>query len=349
MIMGFRPKHAVPLSSITVFGGSIANNLSNMKKRHPTADRGIISWPVIFAVEPVGMIGALIGTFLNKIIPEGILALMLTLFLGLISYIIFRRAYQMSKNEISILEHCDNFTSADSNNSDKNAKVLELSNYVELEESLHKNNKPKVISNKSSLSSQSCENVEIEISGDIEYQKSIIKFDQSNFACCQQSEYVLNPKRIISEQQQERNKEDKILRPSSLIFGVTVIVVMFINIMKGGEAFPSPLGIGCGSIGFWCANLLMISWLFIVFLHAHIYLAAKIEEKDRLGSGYACISESDMKWDSTSIMIFPAVSGIAGFFGGMFGIGCGIMKVRKLMVIIIVFVSLSGYYIFLSL
>jgi len=39
LIMGFTPKHAIPLSNITVLGGALANMLLNVKKRHPLADR----------------------------------------------------------------------------------------------------------------------------------------------------------------------------------------------------------------------------------------------------------------------------------------------------------------------
>lgn len=39
LVLGFLPKHAIPLSNVTVFGGAIANTWSNVRKRHPCADR----------------------------------------------------------------------------------------------------------------------------------------------------------------------------------------------------------------------------------------------------------------------------------------------------------------------
>jgi hypothetical protein len=39
LVMGFLPKHAIPLSNVTVFGGAIANMFVNVRKRHPDADR----------------------------------------------------------------------------------------------------------------------------------------------------------------------------------------------------------------------------------------------------------------------------------------------------------------------
>lgn len=39
LVMGFTPKHAIPLSNITVLGGGLANMALNLSKRHPFADR----------------------------------------------------------------------------------------------------------------------------------------------------------------------------------------------------------------------------------------------------------------------------------------------------------------------
>lgn len=39
LVLGFLPKHAIPLSNISVFGGAIANTWINVGRRHPRADR----------------------------------------------------------------------------------------------------------------------------------------------------------------------------------------------------------------------------------------------------------------------------------------------------------------------
>lgn len=39
LVLGFLPKHAIPLSNVTVFGGAVANTWWNIKRRHPSADR----------------------------------------------------------------------------------------------------------------------------------------------------------------------------------------------------------------------------------------------------------------------------------------------------------------------
>ena len=294
--MGFRPKHAIPLSSITVCGGSVANTLLNIRKRHPLADRPIVDWDLVFAVEPLGLVGALLGTFLNKIIREGFLGLMLIVFLGIISHITFKRAMDMYYKENQRILSDIYVVSSPSALSSYSFDENQVMNYVNAD-GTHGNTQSSNVSR--TLPPMNNDNL------NSSYGPSMLSFEQ--------------------EQHIMEDNERQILRPSALIFGTTVIVVLFINIMKGGEAFPSPLGFSCGSPEFWCANLLMFIWLFIVYLHARVYLMGKIQQKDRIGFTYV---EGDIHWDSSSVVIFPLVSSLSGFFAGMFGIGGGVIKVR---------------------
>ena len=69
LVLGFTPKHAIPLSNITVFGGALANTLLNARKRHPLANRPLVDWDLILVMEPLTIAGALLGAFLNKLLP----------------------------------------------------------------------------------------------------------------------------------------------------------------------------------------------------------------------------------------------------------------------------------------
>jgi hypothetical protein len=42
------------------------------------------------------------------------------------------------------------------------------------------------------------------------------------------------------------------------------VVVLLVNILKGGGAFASPLGITCGSIAFWLSTVFILVWLLVV-------------------------------------------------------------------------------------
>lgn len=119
-------------------------------------------------------------------------------------------------------------------------------------------------------------------------------------------------------------EEEKHVPRSHIALLVTLfIVVLLINILKGGGAFPSPLGIKCGSFAFWTAEIFTLLWIAVLSLKARRQLVTRTREKRE--SGYTYL-EGDIVWDERSTVVYPAVCGAAGFFAGMFGVGGGIVK-----------------------
>mmetsp|Transcript_21543 Transcript_21543/g.33793 ORF Transcript_21543/g.33793 Transcript_21543/m.33793 type:complete len:300 (+) Transcript_21543:3-902(+) len=104
---------------------------------------------------------------------------------------------------------------------------------------------------------------------------------------------------------------------------VTFAVILFANLLKGGGAFHSPLGIRCGSPSFWASNATMILWILIVSIFARSYLVRRCDIKERCNYPYV---EGDIKWDARATIVYPLVCTAAGFFAGMFGVGGGIVK-----------------------
>jgi len=100
------------------------------------------------------------------------------------------------------------------------------------------------------------------------------------------------------------------------ILVILFVVVLTINLLKGGGAFPSPLGIRCGSNGFWISNAAMLGWIVIISLFCRQYLIQRCERKERCGYKYV---EGDIKWDRRATLVYPCICCFAGFFAGMFG------------------------------
>ena len=63
----------------------------------------------------------------------------------------------------------------------------------------------------------------------------------------------------------------------------TFAVVLAVNLLKGGGAFQSSLGIRCGSRGFWLANGAKVLWILLVSVFARDYLVRRHEIKERCG------------------------------------------------------------------
>merc|ERR1712153_200458 len=83
MVCGFPAKLAIPLSNVTIFGGSISNCFLNLQKRHPSANRPLIDFDLVNVMEPLTIAGAIIGSLLNKLLPGWLITLMLVVVLGL--------------------------------------------------------------------------------------------------------------------------------------------------------------------------------------------------------------------------------------------------------------------------
>jgi len=109
------------------------------------------------------------------------------------------------------------------------------------------------------------------------------------------------------------------------VLSILFAAIMIMNVLKGGQAFPSPLGITCGSTSFWVTNLLMILMTIYGIILARNHLIKKYYLKKDLGASYPNV-EGDIDWNERNTIIYPAICLTAGFFAGMFGVGGGIVK-----------------------
>ena len=99
--------------------------------------------------------------------------------------------------------------------------------------------------------------------------------------------------------------------------------VLGANLLKGGGAFPSPVGISCNSTGFWGVSLFAIGWCILLTGVVRKRLVKRFHDKARLGFEYV---QGDIKWDENATIKYPLICSFAGMFAGMFGIGGGIVK-----------------------
>jgi len=294
LVMGFSPKHAIPLSNITVFGGALANTYLNAKKRHPLADRPLVDWDLILVMEPLTIAGALVGAFLNKVLPEELLTFLLVALLSFTAYNTLKKAMKMYKIESEHMKAAS-----------KESELTMIINEVESEDADQAEDS--LLEN---MQLHDGEKIGSDEEGDIDEQ------------------FLDNPGNIDHDTaRKERDiiltEEKQVPMGNIITLVVMFVVVLFINLMKGGGAFPSPLGILCGSSSFWAANLFMLGWIFMISLMARSYLIRRFEAKRRCGYKYV---EGDIKWDGRATIIYPIVCALAGFFAGMFGVGGGIVK-----------------------
>lgn len=291
LVMGFSPKHGIPLSNVTVFGGACANMVLNIRKRHPLTDRPLINWDLILVMEPLTIAGALMGAFLNKILPEQFLTMMLVLLLSFTAYNSLKKALKMYKAESRKLR--------EQGLKPDGSKESELTQISQQEKDKDMNQAGD------------------ELLEDMDLQEGENPGGVGDGLPTDSDEDEAHKLQTIIDEER-----------SVPMFNVNILVGLFvvvlaINLLKGGGAFPSPIGIVCGSQNFWIANAIMLGWIILISIYCRTYLVKRFELKQKVGYKYI---EGDIQWDSRSTIIYPCICCLAGFFAGMFGIGGGIVK-----------------------
>lgn len=310
LVMGFSPKHAIPLSNVTVFGGALANTYLNLPKRHPSADRPLVDWDLILVMEPLTIAGALAGAFLNKVLPELVLTALLVALLTFTAYTTFAKARTLYKKETRALQ--------EQGLRDDGTKASELTLLARKQQDANCD---------SELDED--EDPELEVLDDGEPVDKLVTPDVTSQA--EQFRFALQPsasfeptdrKPAVNKPLQEILEAERHIPIANLqILGALFVVVLAINLLKGGGAFKSPLGITCGSTAFWVSNGAMMLWIFAITWMVRRFLVRK--NRAKLDCGYPFV-EGDIQWDERATLVYPLVCCLAGFTAGMFGIGGGI-------------------------
>ena len=124
------------------------------------------------------------------------------------------------------------------------------------------------------------------------------------------------------ELQKILDEERTISLPKVYALSTLFVLILTLNLLKGGGAF-SPLGIRCGSDGWWFVNVAMLGSILLFMHYVRRYLVNRWEAKARTNYKYV---KGDIRWSPSNTLKYPAICTVAGFVAGMFGVGGGIVK-----------------------
>ncbi|ETI31106.1 hypothetical protein F441_21719 [Phytophthora nicotianae CJ01A1] len=99
LIVGLDAKTAIPLSSITILGGAIGNFFLNLRRTRDNSTQPLIDWDVILVMQPLLLLGATCGTFLNTIMPTWLLCVLLVLLLSVTGTRTLQKAIKARQKE----------------------------------------------------------------------------------------------------------------------------------------------------------------------------------------------------------------------------------------------------------
>mmetsp|Transcript_1177 Transcript_1177/g.2127 ORF Transcript_1177/g.2127 Transcript_1177/m.2127 type:complete len:728 (+) Transcript_1177:126-2309(+) len=330
IVMDFPPKVAIPLSSVTGLGINTYGNLVNSRKRHPLINRPIIDWDLILVIEPVILLGAIIGTYINKTLEAKTLIVLLVLLLSVIALNTLKKARRMHHAEELYIKRMlwAKQKRKNAQSSSCTSPVYPGSFENKLAEAdppfvpkIHSLDSPK--SEGSNSPKRANNSMKSNLLDGSNHSRATDSTSQGSFA--QSFNLFINLRKEDAESVKSSLLEEEAdpLPQNKITYIITMfLVVIAVNVLKGGAAFESPLGVECGSVWFWLFEVLTASWLIICTFLAGKYLLRRHAIKEAVGFDYV---RGDIKWDVRTIVIYPSACFMAGVVAGMFGIGVSVM------------------------
>eukprot|EP00979_Chaetoceros_neogracilis_P015177 scaffold5451_cov245-Chaetoceros_neogracile.AAC.4 len=328
IVMDFPPKVAIPLSCVTGLGINTFGNFLNAGKRHPLSNRPIIDWDLVLVMEPVILLGAIIGTYVNKILEGKTLVVLLVLLLSVIAHNTLKRARRMHQTEELYIKRV-----LWAKQKRMNAQALSNSSVYpgSFDNKLAEADPPfapKIHSMSPATSTDSHNGSRTSHKSRRGGDKKASLLDNSDLSDNKSRgsfNLFINLRKEDAESVKSSliEEEAEPLPQSKITFIITMfLVVIAMNVLKGGIAFESPLGVQCGSFVFWTFEFLTGIWLITCTCLAGKYLLRRHAIKEAVGFDYV---RGDIKWDVRTVVIYPTACLLAGAVAGMFGIGVAVM------------------------
>jgi uncharacterized membrane protein YfcA len=294
LLLQFPVKHAIPLASITVFGGAIANNVLNVKKCHPLfPQRPAIDWDLMVLLVPTMIAGAVVGAVLNKIFPDILLAVLMLVLLSITAKETFAKAMKMYREEERVLLlQGGGEKSHDDDDDEKRRWKQENGNYCE------ENNES---------SPRATEQTPLVVSSSNEMHL------ETDFNTTQ---YDSETKNGVDNNGIIKNHDEKSLKRKCIEDAIKLTTlfafVAIVDVMQKSGLVQS-----CGAYCHWGSELLLFLAIAIFTYFARSEILAR-----RKACGPIV---SEIGWDESNTTIYPIFAIVAGLVAGMFGIGGGII------------------------
>jgi Sulfite exporter TauE/SafE len=254
IVSGLAPRFAMPLGAVTVLGGSLAALVLNLRRRHPLADRPIIDWDLILVMEPLVLVGTLIGSILHRVVSEKILTVLLVLLLSIVAHTTLAKAKRMYDAERRYIEHLKTARS------DYLSRVASFRTAFRMSEAgwsadalpgMDPGSKTAASSYYMPPSPVRTTSIDSRSTAPISPRMDVYERERI---------LILNPD-FVTLRSDLLEQEKVTPRSKVLVLVAKFSVLMFLNISLGGGAFPSPWGIECGGVAFWVVHVIMIAFL----------------------------------------------------------------------------------------
>ena len=72
LLLFFHQNQAGAISNAMVFVSSVTRFLCTCKQSHPRKNRTLVDYSIVTVMMPMGLLGTLVGVYLNVTLPEGV-------------------------------------------------------------------------------------------------------------------------------------------------------------------------------------------------------------------------------------------------------------------------------------
>lgn len=248
LVAGFSPHVAIPVSKITIFGVAIGGLAVNYSKRHPSADRPLISYDTAMILEPATLLGTVIGVFFNVVFPAWLIVIFLVLLLTYAAKRTLAKGRRLRAKELQ-------------RDADSGVAGEVIMGDVKASDSAD--------SLEGGTDDGDDHNKEEEEYGGEEEDDDAASTDADALDAIYARERRSIPWGVVG-----------------LLTG-TLAVVSVLVFLKGGTDGSSAAGVRCGTFVYWLLVLLVVPFLGVVTHRIGLHLQAQHAEKERLGYRYA--------------------------------------------------------------
>lgn len=329
---------AIPLSKATITGASIFGVILTARRRHPHADRPLISYHVVLVLGPMTLAGTIIGVMLTTVFPSWLVTIFLIVLLGYTTRATWKKAKSMLKKEQQAkLEAQERSrvqadTSKEATDKSDNTAVsppvapapepqkdllmFDMNDLFNVSEAtLQFNddapNSAAVATNHQTYASAAPDSTKITLRMAEEGAPT-----DASVVDLGESERLRTTAKIL-----KRERTPSI--PSLVVMIVSWFVVFFCSLLKGGHGTESVAGIECMSGGYWAVIILSIGIITCFAVMCSRYLNNDYKLKQAINFQFV---KGDVQWNQRNTLMYPLICIFAGLAAGLLGIGASMVQ-----------------------
>lgn len=297
---------AIPMSKAAVLGGAMGNFALNVFATHPhSKKRPLIDFDVTLALEPMTLLGTVVGVVLNVLMSDVALVTSLAMLLALLATRSFQKAIAAYKVETEQFKYSALPAPAQETGAVRGSPAGPVSGPSST-------SRPPGPHHGGRGDDGGSNRGNVHYDDDDDERRAILGADEDGKAARKAALLA----RIIQD-------EDQFPWGKCMAMVLCWAVLLVLTLLKGGHGAPSVIGVKpCSGTYFALyASVFPVAIIFTIAVGFHLRRQARL--KDAAGYHYL---EGDVVWTNRNAFLFPALSFFSGVAAGMLGIGGGMIK-----------------------